>query len=159
MAKERRFPCPECGQEFHFKADEVRLTVPCGKCGKLLVMPHFRMEAQNVTIGVSIGGDTSGTHQQVLGRSSGWSTPDECEKVMRANAIYMIEQWERIRAIPSSPPDVVKKAMNDAMSAFWPKKTFTHNGKKYTKISNSKRHELVVTEIPIKSINPSENRS
>ena len=31
-------------------------------------------------------------------------------------------------------------------------RTFTHNGKKYTRISNSKRQELVVTEIKPKTI-------
>jgi hypothetical protein len=110
-------------------------------------MPHGRFDAEHVTMGLSFGGDGTGNREQVLGRSAGWSTPEEREKVTKTNAIYMIEHWEEVRAFPSSTPDDIKKAGNDAMSAIWPKKTFIHNGKKYTRISNSKRHELVVTEV------------
>jgi hypothetical protein len=152
MARERRFPCPECGAEFYFKADEPRISAPCAKCGKLLIMPHGQFDEEHVTMGVSFGGDGAGTMEQVLGRSMGWSTPQEREKVIKANAIYLIDRWEEVRAFPYSSPDDIKKARNDAMSAIWPKKTFTHNGKKYTRISNSKRHELVVTEMTPKAI-------
>jgi hypothetical protein len=155
MAQERRFPCPECGAEFHFKAEEPRMSVPCVKCGKLLIMPHFRLDVEHLTMGVSLGGDGTGNTEMVLGRLSGWSTPQEREKVAKANAIYLIERWEEVRAFPYSPPDDIKKAANAAMSAIWPKRTFIHNGKKYTRISNSKRHELVVTEIEPKRVEKS----
>jgi hypothetical protein len=151
MAQERRFPRPECGAEFHFKANEARMSAPCVKCGKLLVMPHGRFDVEHTTEGPTIGGDGSGRKELILGRSSGWSTPEEREKVAKANAIDAIEHWEQVRAFPHSSPDDIKKAMNDAMRSFWPKKTFIHDGKKYTRISNSKRHELLVSEIPAKN--------
>ena len=115
-------------------------------------MPHGKFDVENLTMGVSFGGDSAGNVELVLGRSMGWTTAGELEKVVRANAIYMIERWEEVRAFPYSSPDDIKKAGNAAMSAIWPKKVFTHNGKKYTRISNSKRHELVVTEITPKKI-------
>jgi hypothetical protein len=145
MAQERRFPCPECGAEFHFRAEEPRISAPCAECGKLLIMPHFRLDVENGT----------GNTEPVLGRSMGWSTSQEREKVIKANAIYLIERWEEVRAFPYSSPDDIKKAANAAMSAIWPKRTFIHNGKKYTRISNSKRHELVVTEIEPKRVEKS----
>jgi hypothetical protein len=152
VAQERRFPCPDCGAEFHFKADEPRISAPCGQCGKLLTMPHGKFDPEHLTMGVNFGGDDSGKVELVLGRSMGWSTPAEREKVVKANAIYLIERWEEVRAFPYSSQDDIKKAGDAAMSAIWPKRTFTHNGKKYTRISNSKRHELVVTEVKPKKI-------
>ena len=115
VAQERRFPCPECGADFHFKADEPRISAPCAKCGKLLTMPHGKFDPEHLTMGVNFGGDDSGKVELVLGRSMGWSTPEEREKVTKTNAIYLIERWEEVRTFPYSSPDDIKKAGDAAM--------------------------------------------
>jgi hypothetical protein len=152
--KNADFPVPNAGPNFTSKPKSLACPFPASSAENF-IMPHFRLDVEHLTMGVSLGGDGTGNTEMVLGRLSGWSTPQEREKVAKANAIYLIERWEEVRAFPYSPPDDIKKAANAAMSAIWPKRTFIHNGKKYTRISNSKRQELVVTEIEPKRVEKS----
>jgi hypothetical protein len=88
-------------------------------------------------------------------------TPEYWARIARENVIEAIEIFEGFKANPGASPADVKNAMYLVMSqmfALLPKTSFVHKGKKYTRISNSKRHELVVTEITPKKIEkPSED--
>jgi hypothetical protein len=78
-------------------------------------------------------------------------TPEYRARITRENIIEAIELFEDFKAHPDATPEQIKKCMNLVMRqmfALWPRRTFIYKGKKYTRISNTKRHELIVTEIP-----------
>ena len=68
-------------------------------------MPHGKFDVEHLTMGVSFGGDGAGNMELVLGWSMGWTTAEELEKVVKANAIYLIERWEEVRTFPYSSQD------------------------------------------------------
>ena len=70
MGEERRFPCPYCGFEFHYTPDEPRLSAPCLKCGKKLIMPHGSFDRRFVTTGIGVGEELL-SREPVLSLASG----------------------------------------------------------------------------------------
>jgi len=155
MAQERRFPCPECGAEFHFKADETRPTAPCLKCGARLVMPHGRFDVTHATEGVSIGGGSLGSREPVFGRETGWSTAEEQSKLNKTHAIEAIRRWEDLVAKGASPEEC-RTAEKAVFWAIWsdPKKPFDLDGKRYKGISRAKGLSVSVTPAPERKRKP-----
>jgi hypothetical protein len=132
---ECRFPCPFCGDEFHFAADEVRNTAPCSNCGKDLTMPLGRL---------------SQDRNEVLGLHSGWHTSEELDKLIRLQATGAIQRWEEVMGTESSTPEERKAATWAVVRALFPsgRKSFDLNAKRYKVISNAKITEIRVTPVP-----------
>src|SRR5262245_37319988 len=84
MSEERRFPCPYCGFEFHFRPDETRLSAPCSNCGKKLIMPHGSFDMTHATPGIGVG-DSLLSRPPILGLSSGGLTSEEWERIQTKN--------------------------------------------------------------------------
>lgn len=52
----RTFPCPFCGATFDFPPGDIRLSAPCGSCGRILIMPHGSFNMEHATMGMGLGG-------------------------------------------------------------------------------------------------------
>jgi hypothetical protein len=136
----RRMPVsfPHCGAEFHFKADEIRNSAPCAKCGENLVMPLGRV---------------SRDHGGVLGQSRGRLTGPELEQVIILQATDAIRRWEEVCASTSSTPEERKAAMLAAYWKLFPRrgKSIVLNGKRYKGISRRTGLEIRVTPVSPKT--------
>jgi hypothetical protein len=124
------FPCPYCGAEFRFGADEFRALVRCVKCGRDLVMPQGRLSSER---------------NDVYGLSRGWFTAAEREAVFRLRATRAIEVWESVTASESSSAEDRRAATWAVVRALFPKKSFDVGGKHYKVVSNAKTTEIRVT--------------
>lgn len=125
MADERRFPCSYCGAEFHFSRNETRLSVPCPKCGKHLIMPHGQFDMANATAG------TAEIRDLPLGTVSGGLTVAEWSKIEKASAAAAIRRWEEVTGNPASTPEQCREAREAVYWAMWamPAKSLTLDGK------------------------------
>jgi hypothetical protein len=151
MSEERKFPCPYCGFEFHFRSDETRLSAPCSKCGKSLTMPHGNFNMTHATPGIGVG-DSLLSKPPVFGLSSGGLTLEEWEKVWTKNAIATIRRWEEVTGNLGSSPEACRTAEQEV---FWalrplPGKSIILDGKRYKAISRAKGLSVTVTPAPEK---------
>jgi hypothetical protein len=151
MGEERRFPCPYCGYEFHYTPDEPRLSVPCSKCGKKLIMPHGSFNRKHATPGIGVGEDWI-TREPVFGLESGGHTREELESLSRRNAIGAIRRWEEVAAKPLAGSEQCRAAELEVYWALWsfPGKSIILDGKRYKGISRVKGLSVSVTPAPEK---------
>lgn len=151
MGEERRFPCPYCGFEFHFRSDETRLSAPCSSCGKSLIMPHGSFDMTHATLGIGAV-DSLLSQPPVFGKQTGGRTIQELEEQLTKNAVAMIRRWEEVTSWIGSSPEACRAAELDVYQALWPRsgKSIILDGKRYKAVSRAKGLSVQVTPAPEK---------
>lgn len=151
MGQERRFPCPDCGFEFHYTPDEPRLSAPCPKCGQPLIMPHGRFNLSWATPGPGASEEML-SKPPVFGRQGGFLSGDEWDKLHRRHATWAIRRWEGVSAEADSSPADRRAAEEEVYWAIWsfPAKAFILDGKRYKCFSRPNAIGVSVTPAPEK---------